>query len=192
MSRAEAPAQEGMLSTDDLHRLALNEQLNLDVAKEALVQTEKRLVDCHEVRKTTEAKAQTLFGTFVTASLALLSGGGALLRDPAYARLAWVFFAAGVALGLGALLLGIVQRGAVYGNLGTRPHVWLQTGTIDGGDQELPLALAGIVHDHEKRIRDSDRSNKRKRLWLNRGMAAGLTAAAILTTGVPAVWLFLS
>ena len=180
---------EGILLTgDQLHAMALEGRLNPEVAKEALVQTEKRLADVLDVRKSTEQKAQALFTAYVTLSIALFGIGGALVREVATRPIGWPFLAAGMFLLLGGGVLVFTQKGAEYGYLGTAPVVWLQAGTIDGGEQALPLVLASTVLDHEKRINGSLVSNRRKRVMMYAGMVCGLVAATTLATGLIFVW----
>src|SRR4051812_27882596 len=77
-SEAAAPAAHDVMMTLESLRAA---DVNIDIAKEALVQAEKRLGDALDAKKVVEQKATVLFGAYVTISLALFGFGGTLARD---------------------------------------------------------------------------------------------------------------
>jgi hypothetical protein len=165
-----------MLTTDELR----SANINFDIAKEALAQSEKRLSDALEAKKTVEQKATVLFGAYVTISLALFGVGGALLRDATLNVRGWPFFFAGTCFVVGAVAFVLVLRSGQYGNLGSQPSMWLQPGRIDGDQQELGRMFAYLAHHHQSRIATSYESNASKRRALHFGMAMGVVGVIVL------------
>ena len=127
-----------------LHELKLA-QINPLVAREAHLQTEKRLADVLEVKKSVEQKATTLFSTYVTISLALFGIGGAIFKDQGFDEKTWPFFIAGLLFVIGAFVFMLAIRDEEYGFLGSGPDMWLNRGTIDGSDNALDAMLAYLV-----------------------------------------------
>jgi hypothetical protein len=154
--------------------------VNFDIAKEALVQVEKRLGDALEAKKAVEQKATVLFGTYVTISLALFGFGGTLAKDINIAAKVWPVFIAGMFFVIGAGAFASVFRSAEYGNLGSEPSMWLQPGRIDGDKGELARMIAYLTSYHAKRIQVSYDSNAGKSRSLSFGMIMGVVGALVL------------
>lgn len=174
-----------MLTPDELHSLNINPA----IAREALVQAEKRLGDALEAKKNVEQKATVLFGAYVTISLALYGFGGSLLKDAVSAGDAWPYFIAGTLFVVGAASFAAVFRSAMYGTLGSHPDMWLVGGRIDGGEPALAHMLAFLTYFHAARIKDSNASNARKSRFLHAGMMLGLFGAtALLVTVASTYW----
>jgi hypothetical protein len=165
-----------MLTLEELR----SSSVNFDVAKEALGQVEKRLNDALESKKAVEQKATVLFGAYVTISLALFGFGGALARDVNVAMKAWPVFVAGLFFVIGAAAFAYVFRSAEYGNLGSEPSMWLQSGRIDGDKDAFARMLAYLTYHHSTRIQISYDSNARKSCSLHFGMVMGLVGALAL------------
>lgn len=177
-----------MLTLDQLRET----DVDFDVAKEALAQSEKRLGDALDAKKTVEQKAMVLFGAYVTISVALFGLAGALLRDAAFAKLAWPFFIGASVFVIGAALFAAVFQGAKYGSAGSEPSMWLQSGRIDGDKQALARMLAYLAYHHQGRINVSNASNANKTWYLHSGMIAGVLGATILALGVPLTYVALA
>jgi len=165
-----------MLTLEQLRAMAVN----LDIAKEALSQSEKRLGDALDAKKMVEQKATVLFGAYVTISLALFGFAGTLARDPVHARWAVAFFIAGTVFVCGAAAFALVFRSAEYGNFGSEPSMWLQAGRIDGDHQALARMFAYLAHHHATRIEKSYASNAVKSRRLHIGMMVGVAGAISL------------
>jgi hypothetical protein len=167
-----------MLTLDSLRSV----NINLDIAKEALVQVEKRLGDALEAKKAVEQKATILFGAYVTISLALFGFGGTLAKDINVAEVWAVFivFIAGMFFVVGAGAFAFVFRGAEYGDLGSEPSMWLQSGRIDGDKDELARMIAYLTYHHANRIQVSYESNARKSRSLSLGLIMGVVGALAL------------
>lgn len=174
-SEAVAPAASEAMMTLESLRVT---EVNFDIAKEALVQAEKRLGDALEAKKVVEQKATALFGAYVTLSLALFGFGGTLARD--VGSNAWPVFVAGMLFVAGAAAFAHVFRGGEYGNLGSQPSMWLQSGRIDGGKDAFARMIAYVTFHHDGRIRASYDSNAAKNRSLNCGLAMGLVGALAL------------
>jgi hypothetical protein len=54
--------------------------------------------------------------------------------------------------------------------------MWLNRGTIDGGDNALDAMLAYLAHHHANRIQISARSNRTKMWSVRVGMVLGILA----------------
>jgi hypothetical protein len=165
-----------MLTLDALR----SSSVNVEIAKEALAQAEKRLNDALDAKKAADQKATVLFGAYVTISLALFGFAGALLKDAGQSANAWPFFIAGLVFVFGAMAFASVFRTAEYGNLGSEPSMWLQAGRIDGDNDELGRMFAYLAHHHAGRIRVSYESNAAKDRALNVGMLMGLFGSIAL------------
>ena len=145
-----------MLSIDEIRRKAITSE----VAKEALVQSEKYLTDLLEIKKSVEQKATVLFGAYVTISLALFGFGA---KDLSLIK-ATPFFLAGMFFVAGASAFCMVLTTAKYGMLGSKPSLWLQPGRIDGDKTEIARMMAYLTYYHGIRIDRREASNKDKKL----------------------------
>ena len=170
-------ASVGMMTLESLR----NADVNLDAAKEALVQSEKRLGDALEAKKAVEQKATVLFGAYVTISLALFGFGGALAKD--VGSKAWPVFIAGMVFVVGAAAFARVFWGGKYGNLGSQPSMWLQSGRIDGNKDAFARMIAYVAYHHDSRIRISYDSNAVKTRSLHFGLTMGIIGALALGAG---------
>jgi len=165
-----------MLTLEELK----SSNVDFDIAKEALSQSEKRLVDALDAKKMVEQKATVLFGAYVTIMLALFGVGAALAKDAHLMVPALPFFVTGVIFMVGALYFANVFKGAEYGNLGSEPSMWLQSGRIDGDKQEFARMLAYLAHHHAHRISISYTSNEGKTISLHFGMLMGVVGGLVL------------
>jgi hypothetical protein len=154
--------------------------VDFDIAKEALAQSEKRLGDALDAKKVVEQKATVLFGAYVTIMLALFGVGGALAKDAHLMAPALPFFVTGTIFLVGALAFVFVFKSAVYGNLGSEPSMWLQSGRIDGDKQALARMLAYLAYHHADRIKTSYESNAKKSAALHFGMVMGIIGGVVL------------
>ena len=57
--------------------------------------------------------------------------------------------------------------------------MWLNRGTIDGGDTALPAMLAYVTYHHSERIRLCEESNERKARFIGAGIVSGPLAALV-------------
>ncbi len=164
-----------MLSLEELKQ----SQINPLVAKEAYLQAEKRLSDVIDEKRTVEQKASNLFSAYVTVALALFGIGGAIFKDHGLNQKTWPFFVAGTIFVLGAFVFMLALKDEEYGFLGSPPDMWLNRGTIDGGNNALDAMFAYLAFHHASRIDVSARSNKRKLLAVRWGMGIGVAATII-------------
>lgn len=104
-------------------------------------------------------------------------------KDASLAKVAWPFFLAGFVFVVGATAFALVFRSAEYGNLGSEPSMWLESGRIDGDQIALARMLAYLSFFHINRIDKSFESNRNKSRWLHAGMATGIIGAAVLCIG---------
>jgi hypothetical protein len=153
--------------------------VDLDVAREALNQSEKRLDDAFEAKKAVEQKATVLFGTYVTISLALFGFAATLVNANLLHIKLWPFFVTGTFFILGAACFAGVFRAAEYGNKGSEPSMWLRSGLIDGDKMGLARMLAYLAHHHSRRIEVSYQSNATKSRFLHSGMIFGVMGSAV-------------
>jgi hypothetical protein len=153
--------------------------INLDMAREALAQADKRLVDTLATKDALERKAGSLFGGYVTGALALFGVGATQLRDGAtLTPITFCFLSSGALLLLGLALLAIVFFTREYGATGSTPCMWLRQGTIDAKDSAsaLPHMLAYICFYHDERIKRSERANLTKVELLQWAIVLGVAA----------------
>ena len=66
-----------------------------------------------------------------------------------------------------------------YAAVGSTPEMWLNRGTIDGGDNALPAMFAYVTFHHSERIRLSEQSNERKARYISAGIISGPVAALV-------------
>jgi uncharacterized membrane protein YgdD (TMEM256/DUF423 family) len=159
-------------------------EINETVAREALAQSERRLADLIEEKKSGEAKATTFFATYVTISIAVFGIGATLARDHSFSTVAWPFFVAGAVFMSGAILAGFVVVPGDFGFAGSTPKMWLINGTINAKDEDIGLILAYIVHAYQERIDRSWTANKAKGARLKATMAVGVFGAAIFAASL--------
>jgi hypothetical protein len=162
-----------MLTLEELQGL----QINAAVAREAYTQVDRHLIDILEVKKSFEQKAATLLGAYITVSVALFGIGGAIFRDSGAGAKAWPFFAGGLVFIVGAWCFIAALKAGQYAALGSTPEMWLNKGTIDGGDNALPAMLAYITFHHHDRIAISLSGNRLKARWISAGIILGPVAS---------------
>jgi hypothetical protein len=153
--------------------------INPDVAREAYVQADRHLSDLLDVKKSFEQKAATLLGAYITIAVALFGIGGAIFKDSGIGPRVWPFFGAGTAFIIGAWFFVAALKTGRYSAVGSTPEMWLNRGTIDGGQTALPAMLAYITFHHSERIRLSERSNERKASLISAGIMAGPIASLV-------------
>jgi hypothetical protein len=153
--------------------------INPDVAREAYVHADRHLSDLLDVKKSFEQKAATLLGAYITISVALFGIGGAIFKDSGIGPKVWPFFGAGTAFIVGAWFFVAALKTGRYAAVGSTPEMWLNRGTIDGGDNALPAMLAYITFHHSERIRLSEKSNERKARFIGAGIFSGPAAAIV-------------
>jgi hypothetical protein len=173
-----------MLTLEELR----SSNVDFDIAKEALAQSEKRLGDALDAKKAVEQKATVLFGAYVTIMLALFGAGAALAKDAHLMAPALPFFVTGTIFLIGALSFANVFKGAEYGNLGSEPSMWLQSGRIDGDKQAFARMLAYLAHHHANRISVSYASNDRKTASLHFGMVMGIVGGLVLLLTIVVIY----
>ena len=164
-----------MLTLAELQAAAINPA----VAREAYIQADRHLSDLLDVKKSFEQKAATLLGAYVTLAVALFGIGGAIFRDSGIGPKDWPFFGAGAAFIAGAWFFVAALKTGRYAAVGSTPEMWLNHGTIDGGENALPAMLAYVTFHHSERIRLSEASNERKAKFISAGIMAGPIAALI-------------
>jgi hypothetical protein len=164
-----------MLTLEELQQ----SRINPDVAREAYIQVDRHLNDILEVRKSFEQKAATLLGAYITVSVALFGIGGAIFKDVGMAPKVWPFFAAGLIFIAGASCFIFALKAGSYAGIGSTPEMWLNRGTIDGGENALPAMLAYITYHHHSRIALSLKSNRKKARWISAGIYLGPIAPLV-------------
>jgi len=166
--------------------LTLNElqalTINASVAREAYAHVDRHLVDLLDIRKSFEQKAATLMGAYVTLSVALFGIGGALFKDGGVIERVYPFFGAGCVFIIGAGCFIVALKTGTYAAVGSTPEMWLNRGTIDGGDNAVSAMLAYIVFHHSERIKLCARSNESKARWIDLGIYVGPVAPAVFLT----------
>jgi hypothetical protein len=164
-----------MLTLSELQELTINPE----VAREAYVQADRHLLDILDVRKSFEQKAATPMGAYITISIALFGIGGAIFKDAHFNSKAWPFFGTGLVFILGAWCFVAALKSGTYAAVGSTPEMWLNRGTIDGGDNAVAALLAYITFHHSERIAISVRGNAQKARWIDVGIFLGPVAAIV-------------
>jgi hypothetical protein len=154
------------------------------VSREAHDQASKRLADLLDAKKNFEQKAFVLFNAYITLALALFGAGVVVVNTFGTTVPTWPFYAAGILFVGGAAILAFVLLDKDYGVLGSDPDMWLNRGTIDGGDDVVPKMLAYITFHHKERITKSLKANSHKATQIRFGIAVGLAAPALLLLGL--------
>jgi len=161
--------------------------INLDMAREALTQADKRLADTLANKDALERKAAALFGGYVTGALALTGVGATMFKEDGLDNpMSLVFLMAGGFLLAGLIVLAFVFYDRQYGALGSDPEIWLQPGTMDvqNSATALPHMLAYQTYHHLARIAAGQKANSKKVDLLQWaiffGIAAPLSLALLL------------
>jgi hypothetical protein len=153
--------------------------INPEVAREAYIQADRHLSDLLDVKKSFEQKAATLLGAYITIAVALFGIGGAIFKDAGIGPKDWPFFGAGAAFVIGAWFFVAALKTGRYAAVGSTSEMWLNRGTIDGGESALPAMLAYITFHHSERIRLCEASNEKKAHFISAGIIAGPIAALV-------------
>jgi hypothetical protein len=165
-----------MLTLEELQASTINPA----VAREAYTQVDRHLLDILEVRKTFEQTAATLMGAYITISVALFGIGGAIFKESGAAAKMWPFFGAGLVLIIGAwCFIAALKSGRYVAVVGSTPEMWLNRGTIDGGDNAVAAMLAYITFHHRDRIAISVEGNREKARWIDVGIFLGPVAPIV-------------
>jgi hypothetical protein len=163
--------------------MTLNElqtaNINPLIVREAYDQATQRLADTLNTKTAFEQKAFTLFGGYLTISLALFGAGSAVYNSRELQHLVLPFWIAGIMFVAGASFFMLALKDKVYGALASHPSMWLNPGTIDGPDTVLPTMLAYITFYHQARIDTSEAMNLEKARWIRFGIYVGLAAPFI-------------
>lgn len=163
--------------------------IQVEVAKEAYSQVEKRLTDLIETKKSFETRAASMLTGFTTLALALAGAGATFftsqpLVDGAPKGLPWAFFVAALPLFLAAWSMVSVLFPTQYGNLGSSPDIWLERGVIDAPNNVVPDMQAYMVHYMIKRIATTERANNAKAKWITEGSWLASSAPLVLFAGI--------
>lgn len=161
--------------------------INPATAREAFLQSSARLGDILDTKKSYEQKAFTLFGGYLTVTLALVGVAGAIFDRHGLTPAVWTFAATGGVFALGATCLVVALLDATYGAVASDPKMWLQDGVIDGSDSELGRMLAYITFHHQRRIDESIKSNDAKASWIRRGVFLGIGAPLLFAVVLAAL-----
>lgn len=113
-----------MMTLDGLQRA----QINLTIVREAYDQADKRLADTLDIQKAFEQKAFTLFGGYLTISLALFGAGGAVASSPSLKYLLTPFWGTGAVLVIGTIFFLLALTDKQYGALASHPDMWAEQG----------------------------------------------------------------
>lgn len=148
--------------------------INPTIAREAYDQADKRLADTLDTKKAFEQKAFTLFGGYLTISLALFGAGGAVSSLANLKYLTGPFWWTGSLMVVGTICFLLALMDKQYGALASHPEMWLNAGTIDGPDTVLPTMLSYITFYMAERIDVSASMNRKKALWIRLGIVAGI------------------
>lgn len=165
-----------MLSLEEIR----DSKINIQIAREAYNQADKRLADILSTKEAFEQKAFTLFGGYMTALLGLFTAAGVLYEQSGINKLSISFLLSGAMVLLGVLCFVSALKGYGYGAAGSNPGMWLTKNIIDGDDDALPYMLACIIFHHQKRIKVSIESNRKKHFWISLGIAFGIASPIML------------
>jgi hypothetical protein len=154
-----------------------NCEIHSDTIKETIKQSEKRLLDVLDTRKTHDQKAFILFNGYITISIALFSIGAAFYKHHYMFK---PFFSTCFIFVLGALCFMISLIDSKYGALGSNPKMWLRKGVLDGDDDSYKISLAYLAYYYQNRIKQSISSNNKKANWVRGGIIIGFIATVIL------------
>ena len=154
--------------------------INVEVAREAHAQAEKRLEDALNTKSSHEQKAFAVLAAYVTLALALFTVFGVMSSSTGYYAIAPAFVVTGGVYAVGGLLAAIALLPQSYGALGSDPSAWLRPGVIDGDGNALAFALTYETFFHKARIDASTTANQRKALFVRLAIIAGLAAPLVL------------
>ncbi len=156
-----------------------NANINLEVAREAYAQTEKRLEDTLATKASHEQKAFTLMAAYTSLAIALFAASGLLAVNAAHA-LTPAFCVSGLLYAIGSAVSFGALWEQTYGALGSAPCIWLRPSVIDGDSKALPANLAYVAFFHQARIDAGVASNRYKAKIVCAVIAIGILATFIL------------
>jgi len=159
-------------------------QINPLVAREAYEQSARRLADALDTKTAFEQKAFTLFGGYLTITLALFGAGGAIHSMPNTQHLVIPLWLTGAVFAGGAVCFMLALIDKEYGAVASHPEMWLNPGTIDGPDAVVPTMLAYITFYHGARIDTSVAMNNHKAKLIKAGILAGIGGPIVFMLAV--------
>jgi len=170
-----------MIDRDELWK----RKINPEVAKEVLAQSEKRLADLLDAKKSFETRAATLLTAFSSLALALIGAAAAFFTNNQLQRLGLLIpiglFLSSLPLIFSSWCMMQTLQPARYGNLGTEPSMWLVDNFIDTDNATaLPLMQATIAWDTQQRIDSTFASNNDKASNISIGSSAALASPILL------------
>ena len=152
------------------------------LAKAAMEQTEKRLADYLEIRRATEAKMMSLFGVFVSVSMAIFGLAAALAQRGGAGLAVGMLGVAGLIFLSSAVVIGLGLRPGDGALLGGTPDFWLGRDALHDADEKDDEAQAArhfavAALDFDRRCAIQIAENRQRHRILGRALRAALCAA---------------
>lgn len=161
-----------MMTLKEIHA----SKINLDIAKEAYTQAEKKLNDILDTKKQFEQKAFILFSGYLTSAIGLFVLRLTLFNNK---KLFSVFIVSSIILLLGVVSFCIALRTAQYGSLGSSPKMWLEKYILEGDNNMLSKMFAYLTFYCHEKIDISLKSNNLKAFFIDLGIYFGIIAIGI-------------
>lgn len=166
-----------MLTEEEL--FAQRDALNGDIAKEAYVQAERRLLDCMETKKNLEQRGTTLLGGFITLSVAFCAASVAAYTSARFSPLAPHLLANAALFIAGAMSFVWMQLPSPYPIVGDYSKNWITSGLINAPDMKIGYLLSVRTLRLQPLIEAAQKSNKKKASYLDVGITCGLLSACL-------------
>lgn len=160
------------MTLQEIDEVFASSGLNLDLLKEAMRQTELKIVDENARKERIDSRAYTLLSVFL-GLIGIIYGSinAGYIKYPIFLGLA------GAILVVSALLLFAVLKPRLYSTFGTFPHTWLSKDYLKSyesavkNNNVLGLALARILYALEINVLTSDESNNKRLSLLDKALA---------------------
>jgi hypothetical protein len=167
-----------------------NFNINIDIAKEAFSQSEKRLNDILETKKQYEQKAFILLNSYFLTSTALFTIAFSIFKSKE-SLIFYGFIIYGIILFIATFCFILSLLKDDYGYLGSTPDMWLKKDILEGDNSSLAIMLSYITYYHQERINYSLISNQKKEKWIDRGIYLTLCSPIIFFIIITLFYLFL-
>jgi hypothetical protein len=166
---------EEMMTLEELQKT----DINIDIIREALNQSEKMMYDLLKTKDGINQKSFLLFNWYITIITGLAVASFIIAQNNINSYLLFFliplcFFFMG-----SALFFMFSFRGFKYGTIGNSPSFWLRKDTISGNEKTMATVLSYLVYSYEGGTKQSHESNIRKTILQHSGIYLSITGIII-------------
>lgn len=137
-------------------------KVNEKIVREALNQSEKKLIDFLENKKNICNKIFILFNVFISILIALVSAVAYVTQHQECKLFLYFIYPFGALLFLSVLFCLLALKADRYGSLGTKAGFWLRKDILEGNSNTLTVMLGYVLYSYKEKIETTYLSNEKK------------------------------